>query len=209
MQVQERPRHDTRDVSGALAPELHLRAADLARIAAALVAYHARFAPLCARQEQRDRAAVYRRGLLVTDVPRKNVEARARRLLGAADGADRRVRALQHFGGAGARDPADPRPDLWPRTTVRVTRPLEATATTVEARDLAALLPPAPALRLSVAEVRVLLRTLRPLPCLDRSAAVALWRDQRRHKRAAYWSHRTRRPQRLADLRPPNLDLSL
>jgi len=104
MQVQERPRHDTRDVSGALAPELHLRAADLARIAAALVAYHARFAPLCARQEQRDGAAVYRRGLLVTDVPRKNVEARARRLLGAADGADRRVRALQHFGGAGAWD---------------------------------------------------------------------------------------------------------
>ncbi len=78
--------------------------------------------------------------------------------------------------------------------------PLEATA---EVRDLASLLPPAPALRLSVADVRVLLRALLPLPCLDLSAAVALWRYQRRHKRAAYGSHRTRRLQRLADLRPP------
>jgi len=104
MQVQERPQHDTRDVSGALAPELHLRAADLERIAADLVAYHARFAPLFARQEQRDWAEVYLRGLLVADVPRKNVEALAVRLLGAEDGADRRVRALQHFVGAGAWD---------------------------------------------------------------------------------------------------------
>jgi len=104
MPVQERQQHDTRDVSGALAPELHLRAVDLARIAADLVAYHARFAPLFARQEQRDGAAVYLRGLLVADVPRKNVEAMALRLLGAEDGADRRVRALQHFVGAGAWD---------------------------------------------------------------------------------------------------------
>jgi len=84
-QVQERPQHDTRDVSGALAPEMHRRAADLERIAADLVAYHARFAPLFARQEQRDWAEVYPRGLLVADVPRKNVEAVAVRLLGAAD----------------------------------------------------------------------------------------------------------------------------
>ncbi len=104
MPVQERQQDDTREVSGALVPELHLCAADLARIAADLVAYHARFAPLFARQEQRDWAAVYLRGLLVADVPRKNVEAMALRLLGAEDGADRRVRALQHFVGEGAWD---------------------------------------------------------------------------------------------------------
>jgi len=48
---------------------------------------------------------------------------------------------------------------------------------------------------------------LLPLPCLDLSAAVALLRYQRRHKLAAYWSQRTRRLQRLEDLRPPNLSL--
>ena len=69
--------------------------------------------------------------------------------------------------------------------------------------DLAALLPPAPALRLSVAEVRVLLRAVPPLPRLDLRAAVALLRYQRRHKLAAYWSHRKRRLRRLEDLRPP------
>jgi len=104
MPVQERQQHDTREVSGALAPELHLRAVDLARIAADLVAYHAQFAPLFARQEQRAWAEVYLRGLLVAEVPRKNVEAMALRLLGAEDGADWRVRALQHFVGEGAWD---------------------------------------------------------------------------------------------------------
>ena len=74
---------------------------------------------------------------------------------------------------------------------------------TEQARDLASLLPPAPALRLSVAEVRLLLRALLPLPCLDLRAAVALLRYQRRHKLAAYGSHRTHRLQRLEDLRPP------
>jgi len=87
-----------------------------------------------------------------------------------------------------------------PRTTVRVTPLLGATE---QARDLASLLPPAPALRLSVAEVRLLLRALLPLPCLDLRAAVALLRYQRRHKLAAYGSHRTHRLQRLEDLRPP------
>jgi len=102
MPVQEQDH--TKDLSGALSPELPLRAVDLERIAVDLVAYHARFAPLFARQEQRDWAEVYLRGLLVADVPRKNVEAVAVRLLGAADGADRRVRALQHFVGEGAWD---------------------------------------------------------------------------------------------------------
>ena len=104
MQVQERQQHDGRDLSGALSPELHLRLADLESIADELVAYHARFAPLFARQEQRAWAEVYLQGLLVADVPRKNVEAMALRLLGAGPGAAARVRALQHFVGAGAWD---------------------------------------------------------------------------------------------------------
>ncbi len=104
MVVQERDAHDTRDLSGALSPELHLRAADLQGLAEELVAYHARFAPLFARTEQRAWAEVYLRGLRVAEVPRKNVEAMALRLLGAEDGAERRVRALQHFVGEGAWD---------------------------------------------------------------------------------------------------------
>jgi SRSO17 transposase len=103
MQVQDQ-RQDITDVTGALSPELHLRSADLESIADELVAYHASFAPLFVRQEQRDWAEVYLRGLLVADVPRKNVEAMALRLLGAGPGADRRVRALQHFVGEGAWD---------------------------------------------------------------------------------------------------------
>jgi len=103
MQVQERPQEIT-DLTGALTPELHLRSADLESVAEDLVAYHARFAPLFTRQEQRDWAAVYLRGLLVADVPRKNIEALALRLLGAGAGAEARVRALQHFVGAGAWD---------------------------------------------------------------------------------------------------------
>ena len=64
----------------------------------ALATYHARFAPLFARAEQRAWAEVYLRGLLVADVPRKNTEAVALRLLGAGPGAEARVRALQEDG---------------------------------------------------------------------------------------------------------------
>ncbi|MCA1597903.1 MAG: IS701 family transposase [Chloroflexi bacterium] len=103
MHVQERPQGLT-DLRGGLSPELHLRAADLEDIATDLVAYHARFAPLFPRSEQRAWAEVYLRGLLVAEVPRKNVEAMALRLLGAEEGAERRVRALQHFVGEGAWD---------------------------------------------------------------------------------------------------------
>jgi len=88
------------------------------------------------------------------------------------------------------------RPDLLPQTTVR----LEPSLRLTQASELASLLPPAPALRLSVAEVRVLLRALLPLPRFDLRAAVALLRYQRRHKLAAYWSHRKRRLRRLARL---------
>src|SRR3954454_3273816 len=92
------------DLRGALSPELHLRCADLESIVDDLIAYHARFAPLFARQEQRDWAEVYLRGLLVADVPRKNVEAMALRLCGAGPDAGRTVRALQQFLGEGAWD---------------------------------------------------------------------------------------------------------
>jgi SRSO17 transposase len=103
MQAQEQKIIDLREV---LAPELHLRSADLESVVEDLVAYHARFAPLFARAEQRVWAEVYLRGLLVADVPRKNTEAMALRLLGAGVGAEARVRALQHFVGVGAWDDA-------------------------------------------------------------------------------------------------------
>jgi len=83
-----------------------LTAADLAGVGEELTAYHAHFAPLFARREQRDWAAVYLRGLLTADVPRKNVEALALRLLGAGADAPCQVRALQQFIGAGAWDDA-------------------------------------------------------------------------------------------------------
>src|SRR5512147_3098465 len=81
-----------------------LTPADLADVGAELAAYHARFAPLFARREQRAWAQVYLRGLLTADVPRKNVEAMALRLLGAGPRAARQVRALQQFIGEGAWD---------------------------------------------------------------------------------------------------------
>ena len=103
MQAQDQ-RPAITDLTGRVSPDLHLRSADLEGLVEELAAYHARFAPLFTRQEQRSWAEVYLRGLLVADVPRKNVEALALRLLGAGPGADRRVRALQHFVGAGAWD---------------------------------------------------------------------------------------------------------
>ncbi len=60
-----------------------------------------------------------------------------------------------------------------------------------------ALLPPRP-VGLSVAEVRLLLRALLPLPVLDPAAAPAWLAYQQRRKLAAYRSHRHRRLQRLA-----------
>lgn len=71
-----------------------------------LAAYHAHFAPLFTRSEQRDWAAIYLQGLLTADVPRKNTEAMALRLLGAGSGAEARVRALQQFIGEGGWDDA-------------------------------------------------------------------------------------------------------
>ena len=63
---------------------------------------------------------------------------------------------------------------------------------------LALLLPPVP-VGLSVAEVRVLLRALLPLPRFDPTAALAWLAYQQRRKLAAYQSHRRRRLRRLYD----------
>jgi hypothetical protein len=77
---------------------------EVASLAEELVVYHQRFAPLFYRREQREWAAVYLRGLLTADVPRKNVEAMALRLLGVGPHAERQVRALQQFIGEGKWD---------------------------------------------------------------------------------------------------------
>ena len=71
-----------------------------------LAAYHAYFAPCFHYQAQRQWSEVYLRGLLVADVPRKNIEAVALRLLGAGEAADRQVRAMQHFVSEGSWDDA-------------------------------------------------------------------------------------------------------
>lgn len=73
----------------------------VARLSEELVAYHQYCAPLFYRREQREWAALYLRGLLTADVPRKNVEALVLRLLGVGPSAERHVRALQHFIGEG------------------------------------------------------------------------------------------------------------
>ncbi len=83
-----------------------LTVGEVAGLGEELAAYHAHFAPLFKRSEQRDWAAVYVQGLLVADVPRKNTEAMALRLLGAGPGAEARVRALQQFIGEGGWDDA-------------------------------------------------------------------------------------------------------
>jgi SRSO17 transposase len=81
-----------------------LTTAEAAALAEELAAYHAHFAPFFTRSEQRGWAAVYLRGLLIADIPRKNTEAMALRLLGAGPGAEARVRALQQFIGEGGWD---------------------------------------------------------------------------------------------------------
>jgi SRSO17 transposase len=77
---------------------------EVASLAEELVTYHQHFAPLFYRREQREWAALYLRGLLTANVPRKNVEAMALRLLGVGPHAERQVRALQQFIGEGKWD---------------------------------------------------------------------------------------------------------
>jgi SRSO17 transposase len=95
-----------RDLVAELPPSERLTRADVRTLLEELAEYQARFAPLFVRREQREWAEVYLRGLLGADVPRKNVEAMALRLLGAGPGAERRVRALQQFIGEGTWDDA-------------------------------------------------------------------------------------------------------
>ena len=82
----------------------NLASEELTRLSEELVAEHQHFAPLFYRREQREWAAVYLRGLLTADVPCKNVEAMALRLLGVGPHAEREVRALQQFIGEGKWD---------------------------------------------------------------------------------------------------------
>ena len=96
----------TDDLTSEVPVVLTLTAHDLADVADDLRTYQAHFAPLFQRREQRAWADVYLRGLLLADVPRKNVEAMALRLLGAGPPAARQVRALQQFIGEGAWDDA-------------------------------------------------------------------------------------------------------
>jgi len=77
---------------------------DVADLGTELTAYHERVAPLFARRDQRAWAEVYLQGLLLAAVPRTNVEALALRLCGAGAGAERTVRAVQHFLGEGTWD---------------------------------------------------------------------------------------------------------
>ncbi len=68
-------------------------------------------------------------------------------------------------------------------------------------RQLERALPPTGEIKLSLAGVRMLLRTLLPLPIFDLEAALALLSYQQRHKAASYRSHRKRRLRRLDELR--------
>src|SRR5258707_12763212 len=100
------------DITADLPPAADLRAVqgltaeEAVALAEELAAYHQHFAPLFYRREQREWAAVYLRGLLTADVPRKTVEAMALRLLGVGQYAERQVQALQQFIGEGAWDDA-------------------------------------------------------------------------------------------------------
>jgi hypothetical protein len=70
-----------------------------------------------------------------------------------------------------------------------------------------ARLAPAPPVHLSLAEVRLVLRAVLPLPPLDVPATLDLLRYQHWRKMAAYLSHRRRILRRLAAL--PRSEVSL
>jgi hypothetical protein len=68
-------------------------------------------------------------------------------------------------------------------------------------------LPPLPEVRLSLAEVRLLLRALLPQPVFNLEAALSLLSYQQRRKAASYRSHRKRRLHRLLQPRTEVLSL--
>jgi len=84
----------------ATAPTLELTPQDVAGLVDELRAYHAIYAPLFQRQEQRDWAAQYLRGLL-SALPRKSIEPMVLALVGADRNA---VRGMQQFLSAGPWD---------------------------------------------------------------------------------------------------------
>lgn len=86
----------------ATAPALDLTPQDVAGLVGELRAYHAIYAPLFQRQEQRDWAEHYLRGLL-SALPRKSIEPMALALVGADRNA---VRGMQQFLSAGPWDDA-------------------------------------------------------------------------------------------------------
>ena len=96
----------TIDVTDETPTERTLTVDDIPDFVGELAAYHAVFAPLFRRSEQRVWADAYLRGLLTADVARKNVEAMALRLFGAGPAAARTVRAVQQFIGEGGWDDA-------------------------------------------------------------------------------------------------------
>ena len=76
----------------ATTPTLELTPQDVAGLVDELRAYHARYAPLFQRQEQRDWSAQYLRGLLL-ELPRTSIEPLVLALVGADRDA---VRGMQH-----------------------------------------------------------------------------------------------------------------
>jgi SRSO17 transposase len=79
------------------APTLDLTPQEVARLVEELQQYHAIYAPLFQRREQRDWSAAYLRGLLA-DLPRKSIEPMVLALVGADRNA---VRGMQQFLSAG------------------------------------------------------------------------------------------------------------
>ena len=84
----------------ATTPTMELTPPEVAGLVEELRAYHALYAPLFQRQEQRDWSAQYLRGLLL-ELPRKSVEPMVLALLGADRNA---VRGMQQFLSAGPWD---------------------------------------------------------------------------------------------------------
>jgi len=84
----------------ATAPTLDLPPQEVAGQVEELQAYHALYAPLFRRREQREWSATYLRGLLA-ELPRKSIEPMVLALIGADRDA---VRGLQHFISAGLWD---------------------------------------------------------------------------------------------------------
>jgi SRSO17 transposase len=95
--IQPRPTRATQPPPSAQPPTANLGARDVAALAEELAAYHAHFAPLFARAEQRRQAAHYLTGQLL-DLERKSIEPMALALPGG------NVQALQQFIGVGAWD---------------------------------------------------------------------------------------------------------